>query len=129
MVGKAPLQGMWVGVNKGDFEKFFFVAKEFANTRSDDLFSPTPPLEALRLLLSLAASWKFAKRWSIILVEDARKAHLHAFAERNFYVALPPEVRVPGLCARLRRRLSTALETHPRDGMLFPRNIWRTLDL
>ena len=36
---------------------------------------------------------------------DARKAHLHAFAERNLYVALPPEVRVPGMCARLRRSL------------------------
>ena len=40
-----------------------------------------------------------------ILVVDARKAHLHAFAERNLYVALPPEVRVPGMCARLRRSL------------------------
>ena len=38
-----------------------------------------------------------------ILVIDARKAHLHAMAEREVYVDLPPEQLVPGVCARLNR--------------------------
>ena len=110
VTGKAPLQGKWVDVNKGDLERPVvrsrYVAKEFANTKSDDFFSPTPPLEALRLLLSHAASGRSSSTGGRkILVVDARKAHLHAFAERNLYVALPPEVRVPGMCARLRRSL------------------------
>ena len=105
VTGKAPLQGKWVDVNKGDLERPVvrsrYVAKEFANTKSDDFFSPTPPLEALRLLLSHAASGRSSSTGGRkILVVDARKAHLHAFAERNFYVALLPEVRVPGMCAR-----------------------------
>ena len=105
VTGKAPLQGKWVGVNKGDLEKPVarsrYVAKEFANTKSNDVFSPTPPLEALRLLLSHAASGRSSSTGGRkILAVDARKAHLHAFAERNLYVVLPPEVRVPGMLRR-----------------------------
>ena len=99
VTGKAPLQGKWVDVNKGDLERPVvrsrYVAKEFANTKSDDFFSPTPPLEALQLLLSHAASGRSSSTGGRkILVMDARKAHLHAFAERNL-----------GMCARLRRSL------------------------
>jgi hypothetical protein len=36
---------------------------------------------------------------------DARKAHLHAFADRTVFVRLPPEVDEPGYCARLVRCL------------------------
>ena len=39
------------------------------------------------------------------MVLDARKAHMHAMAERPVYVQLPPERRRPGVCARLRRVL------------------------
>jgi hypothetical protein len=38
-------------------------------------------------------------------VIDAHKAHLHAPAERLVYVDLPPELRQPGMFARLRRCL------------------------
>ena len=66
----------------------------------------TPPLEALRLLCSHAASGRSSSTGGRkILVLDAQKAHLRAFAERNLYVALPREVRVPGLCGRLWRHL------------------------
>ena len=100
-MGKAPLQGKWVDVTKGDLEKPLVrsrcVAKEFANTISDDFFSPTPPLEALRLLLSHAASERSSStEGRKILVVDAWKADLHACAQRHLYVALPPEVRVQG---------------------------------
>ena len=58
---KAPLQGKWVDVNKGDLERPVvrsrYVAKEFANTKSDDFFSPTPTL-----LLSHAL-WEVVKHW------------------------------------------------------------------
>jgi hypothetical protein len=107
---KAPLQGKWVDVNKGDFTRPVvrsrYVAKEFADKRSDEFFAATPPLEALRMILSHAASGRrSSKGGRKILVIDARKAHLHAMAERTVYVALPPEVRRPGMCALLRRCL------------------------
>ena len=80
-MGKALLQGKWVDVTKGDLEKPVvrcrYVAKEFANTKSDDFFSPTPLLGALRLLLSHAASGRSSStEGRKILVVDAWKAHL-----------------------------------------------------
>ena len=76
VMGKFPIQGKWIEVNKGDLEtpvvRSQNVAKEVTNTESDDTVSPTP-LEALRLLLSHAAGGHK------ILVVDARKAYFHAY--------------------------------------------------
>ncbi len=58
--GRAPIGSKWVDVNKGDavrpLVRSRFVVKEIATYKSDDFFAATPPLEAFRLLLSLAAS-------------------------------------------------------------------------
>jgi hypothetical protein len=110
LTGRAPLQGKWVDVNKGDFARPVirsrYVAKEFADKRSDEFFAATPPLEALRMVISHAASGRrTSKGGRKILVIDARKAHLHAMAERTVCVALPPEVKEPGKCALLKRCL------------------------
>ena len=108
--GKSPLKGKWVDVNKGDRERPIircrWVAKEFATYKSAEFFAATPPLEALRMLVSHAASGRQnGLGGRKLLVIDARKAHLHAMAEREVYVDLPPEQQVPGMCARLRRCL------------------------
>jgi hypothetical protein len=104
--GKAPIGSKWVDVNKGDEKRPLirsrFVVKEIATYKSDDFFAATPPLEALRLLLSMAASSGHDIKVEVL---DARKAHLHAFAERTVFVKLPPEVDEPGWCARLVRCL------------------------
>ncbi len=104
--GKAPIGSKWVDVNKGDEKKPLirsrFVVKEIATYKSDDFFAATPPLEALRLLLSMAASSGHDVKVEVL---DARKAHLHAFADRTVFVRLPPEVDEPGWCARLVRCL------------------------
>ena len=104
--GKAPIGSKWVDVNKGDATKPLirsrFVVKEIATYKTDDFFAATPPLEALRLLLSMAASTGHDIKVEVL---DARKAHLHAFADRTVFVKLPPEVDEPGWCARLVRCL------------------------
>jgi hypothetical protein len=104
--GRAPIGSKWVDVNKGDAVRPLirsrFVVKEIATYKSDDFFAATPPLEAFRLLLSLAAS---SGKDTKIEVLDARKAHLHAFADRTVFTQLPPEEAVPGYCARLVRCL------------------------
>jgi hypothetical protein len=104
--GKAPIGSKWVDVNKGDATKpqirSRFVVKEIATYKSDDFFAATPPLESLRLLLSLAASGEHDTKIEVL---DARKAHLHAFADRTVFTMLPPEKAEPGYCARLRRCL------------------------
>jgi hypothetical protein len=104
--GKAPIGSKWVDVNKGDAAKPLvrsrFVVKEIATYKTDDFFAATPPLESLRLLLSLAASGGQDIKVEVL---DARKAHLHAYADRTVFTQLPPEVREPGYCARLVRCL------------------------
>ena len=80
--GKAPIGSKWVDVNKGDEKKPLirsrFVVKEIATYNSDDFFAATPPLEALRLLLSMAAS---SGHDSPLTSFDARKASSTAFAD------------------------------------------------
>jgi hypothetical protein len=104
--GKAPIGSKWVDVNKGDAKKpqirSRFVVKEIATYKSDDFFAATPPLEALRLLLALSASDGQDTKVEVL---DARKAHLHAYADRTVFTQLPPEVAAPGYCARLVRCL------------------------
>ena len=50
----------WIDVNKGDSEKEKYrsrlVAKEFNISKEDGIFASTPPLEALRWLISEAAT-------------------------------------------------------------------------
>ena len=108
--GKGPLRGKWVDVNKGDAARPLvrsrYVAMEIAACKDDLFFAATPPLEALRLLLSHAASGRSHGRGGRkMLVMDARKAHLHAPALRDVFVDLPPEIRKPGICGRLKRCL------------------------
>ena len=94
--GKKPLGGRWVDVNKGDASspdvRCRWVAKDIATYKSDLFHSATPPLEALRLLLSHAASGRKTESGGRkLMVIDAKKAHLHAFTTRDTYVDLPPE--------------------------------------
>ena len=111
VTGKGPLGGRWVDVNKGDSTnpnvRSRYVAKEIAYTKSDDFFAAMPPLEALRLLISSVATSQSGDcpGGTKLLVIDARKAHLHASPERDLFVELPPEVRRPGMCGRLKRCL------------------------
>ena len=68
----------------------------------DDLFAEAPPLEALRLLLSRAATRRKDGRYRELIFIDARKAHLHPKCEEDAYVELPSECGCPeGMCGKL----------------------------
>eukprot|EP00969_Alexandrium_andersonii_P088626 3909664-Alexandrium_andersonii.AAC.1 len=75
------------------------------------MFAATPPLEALRLLLSdlatrrrgCANGRRRGARKALLI--DVRKARLHAYVEDDVYAALPPDVSQPGMCAKLCRSL------------------------
>ena len=84
----------WVIVNKGDASnpkiRARLVATEVKHDRGvaghdPNLFSATPPLEALRILLSMAASNEDHVFGQI----DVRKAHLYGRATRRVAVQLP----------------------------------------
>ena len=60
VTGRKPIGGRWVCTNKGDRQspdvRARWCAKEVATYKSDAFFAATPPLEAMRLILSEAAS-------------------------------------------------------------------------
>ena len=111
--GKAPTRTRWVRVNKGDAQKpdirARLVGMEVAYQKDVDFFSATPPLEALKSLLSWVSTrpgkGKQEHGARKLMVVDAKKAHIHAWAQRELYIELPPERAQPGMCGRLRRSL------------------------
>ena len=107
--GKRPLGTSWVDVNKGDLQspdvRCRLVAQEVNTYKEDALFAATPPFEALRRVLSQVATGQAGSGGRKVMILDAKKAHLHAYAERGMFVELPPERRRPGVCGRLVRSL------------------------
>ena len=58
--GRPPITVRWVHVNKGDDDvpnlRARLVAREMRGAGEEAIFAPTPPLEGLRTVLSLAAT-------------------------------------------------------------------------
>jgi hypothetical protein len=84
----------WVHTNKGTVEapviKCRLVAMEFASGElRDDLFAGTPPLFAVKLLLSLVASSRRSNECLMIL--DVKCAFLYGYIKRDLFIELPPE--------------------------------------
>ena len=103
--GKGPISVRWIDVNKGDTERPNYrsrlVAREINTHKRDDLFAATPPFEALKLLVSMAAT---NNKGEVIMINDVSRAFFHAKATRTVYVQLPDED--PGyeekpMCGRL----------------------------
>ena len=86
----------WIDINKGDSEhpdyRSRLVAKDFKGDDRPDLFAATPPLEALKLLISIAAS----NPGLHIMINDVKSAYFHAAVKRPVYIELPKEDRLEG---------------------------------
>lgn len=77
------------------------MAREINTHKRDDLFAATPPLEAMNLLLPMAAS---GNRGEVVMINDVSRAFFHAKATREVYVQLLDEDRKEGeekFCGRL----------------------------
>ena len=74
------------------------MAKEFNTGTQEGLFAATPPLEAVRLLVSDAATVSNARPRGdrVIMVSDVARAFFEAPMKRLVCVELPPEARVDG---------------------------------
>ena len=114
--GKAPIGIKWVYTNKGDENQPQYRARLCAKEIKakdpylEGVFAPTPPIEGLRLLLSLAFTAEKGKREpDCIMVLDATRAHWHSPARREVYVELAPEDRMEAgddqRCAKLRKSM------------------------
>ena len=84
----------WVDVNKGDEKKTDYrsrlVGQEFATYKDDALYAATPPLEALRIILSYAATGSNGPKRQVMIC-DVRRAYFYAVATRDLYIELPEE--------------------------------------
>ena len=115
MTGKAPIGVRWVDVNKGDRihpeYRSRIVAKEIKTDKREDLFAATPPLEANKLLMSMAVTegigYRRNDRANGMKLDfiDVRRAYFHANARRTVYVQLPDEDYEEGMCARLNKAM------------------------
>ena len=105
--GKRPITVKWIDVNKGDDEspnyRSRLVAREIRRAGEDPIFAPTPPLESLRTIISMAATdFAGAKKRVRTATSDERtqisfidisRAYFCASTDPNdpSYVELPAE--------------------------------------
>ena len=79
-----------IDVNKGDAtmpkHRSRLVGKEFWTQAGDARYASTPLLEALRLIVSRAATTDKARH---IMIEDVRRAYSYAEASRDLFLKLP----------------------------------------
>ena len=100
--GWKTIQTRWIDVNKGDKSNPVYrsrlVGKEFNTGEADGLFAATPPLEALRMIVSDAATIGKGKRAErkVIMVNDVARAFFEAPMRREVCIELPPEAREEG---------------------------------
>lgn len=87
----------WVDVNKGDSVnpncRSRLVGRKFNVGRDVSLYAAIPPLEALRIALSNAATQrregKSGRR--AVMINDVRRAYFYAKATRDLYIQVLPE--------------------------------------
>ena len=122
-MGRRPISVRWVETNKGDDEhpniRSRLVACEIRTPGQDAIYAPTPPLESLRMILSMASTAFRGQEWTPdwtpdseqrtqILMIDISRAYFNAKTSDDdpIYVELPPEmVSPPDTCTLLKRHM------------------------
>ena len=99
----------WVITNKGDAGspdiRARLVGKEFRTEADDSPYASTPPLEALRCLLSSAATVDGGdKEPRGVMVSDVRRAYFYAKATSDIFIEIPEQdsEKRPGQVVKLR---------------------------
>ena len=93
--GWKVVEARWIDINKGDEDapnyRSRLVAKEFNDGAGEGLFASTPPQEALRFLISEAATVRGREDWEdkVIMVNDVARAFFEAPMRRDICVELP----------------------------------------
>ena len=107
---KAPIKTGWAETDKGQPGKpnvrARWIAKEYKTHARPVLHAPTPPLEALKVVLSEIATG--TRGGKVVALVDVRRAYFHAPARRRVFVELPPQDCQPSdehVCGLLQYRL------------------------
>ena len=101
--GKAPLKARWVDIDKGTRYRSRWVTKQFKGSDSEEWFAATPPIEALRALISHTMGGPKKKA---LMVCDVSRAFFCAPVQHEIYVELCEEAKKTvddnNMCAKLR---------------------------
>ena len=95
------IQTRWSDINKGDRwipkHRSRFVGKEFNDGKGGEVgwFATTPPLEALKLLVSNAATRRPGRLRRSLLLNDVARAFFEAPVKREICIELMEEHREP----------------------------------
>ena len=87
------------------------MAQEIKKDKREDVFAPTPPLEAKKLLFAAAVTegvgFVTGDKLNGMKIDFiyVRRAYFYANAVRDVYVELGPERATPGMCGRLNKAL------------------------
>ena len=82
-------------MSQGDSEDLEYrsglVGREFAVGKDDALYVATPPLEALRIIISHTATYPESGPKRVIMINDVRRAYFYAKIQRDVFIELPKE--------------------------------------
>lgn len=130
MGAKSFIDTRWVDTNKGTSEDPNFrsrlVAKEINRKAREDLYAPTPSLEAFKTLLAmLCCRGKGGpSNWRLMVV-DVKRAFFYAPAERPIWIKLPPEDQCGDITVA---RLLKAMYGTRDAPMLWQKHVSKTLE-
>ena len=98
--GAKTITTRWVDTNKGDLVspnyRARLVGREMKTDNRLDLFAGTPPLEALKMVLSKCASNQRGRQPYRVMTIDVKRTYFYAAAKRSVFIEIPAEDRVPG---------------------------------
>ena len=94
-LGGKVLTTRWLDTNKGDSDapnyRSRLIEGEIKKDNRIDLFSATPPLETLKLLLSMCSKNQEGKNpWRVAIV-DIKRAYFYALVRRSVFIEIPGE--------------------------------------
>ena len=112
VTGKAPIGSRWIDINKGgDANPGYrsrLVAQQIKyHSKEENRFAATPPLEAQKLLFSMAVTegvgFKKGEREHCLELAfiDAKRAYFYAKAKNDIFIRLSEEDAEPGMRGKL----------------------------
>jgi hypothetical protein len=130
--GKPPLRLKWIDSNKGDSEhpnyRSRLVCTEVRRKGMTPIFSATPPLEAIRVLVAKVSSEEPSTTKDPLkaMLVDVSRAHFYAPAVRDVFVELQREDPRSGdgvTCGRLLKTMYGALDAAEQWGLHYTQTL------
>jgi hypothetical protein len=95
-MGGKVISTKWLDTDKGHIYRSRLVGREIKRDKRQDLFSPTPPLEVVKMLVAKCAKGQNKKSPKRIGIVDVSRAYFYAKCKRPLYIEIPMEDWEPG---------------------------------